>query len=192
MLHMVNSEENMMNLKDVEPKFTVGYIRTLTRNKCGNWHSYRRRDEKLHHTMLSNMDVILGLQENLLRMTRELQNGFQVMSEGETLIRNKNSTKICFDKKMANNSGEVFLLTIKFYNREKNAAILPPQKRKLEGKTTVQLELTDAKKRENMKTKQPSTRKIRPNELNVKLSHTGQDRMWATANNLHYSIKGEL
>ena len=50
------------------------------------------------------------------------------MSEGETLIHKKNSTEINFDKKMASNGGEVFLLTNKFYKNTNNAALLFPNK----------------------------------------------------------------
>ena len=91
---MVNLEENMTNLSDAKTQVTVGDSRTLTRTKCVNWHSYHKHDRKLYHVMLSNKYVILGLQENLFRVTRGLQKGFQVTSEGDTLILKKNSNKI--------------------------------------------------------------------------------------------------
>ena len=34
--------------------------------------------------------------------------------------------------------------------------------------------------------------KIHANHLHAKLGHTGEDRMHATANHLHYSVKGTL
>ena len=46
------------------------------------------------------------------------------MTEGTTLILKKNSTKIRFDKEMANKSGKGFLPTTKFYRITKNAALL--------------------------------------------------------------------
>ena len=52
------------------------------------------------------MDIIPGLHENLFSVTRALQKGFKVTPEGEDLIIKKNTTKICFDKKMANNDGK--------------------------------------------------------------------------------------
>ena len=59
------------------------------------------------------------------------------MKEGTTLILKKNSTKIRFDKEMANKSGKGFLLTIKFYKSTNNTALLPPEKRNIEGKASV-------------------------------------------------------
>ena len=48
------------------------------------------------------------------------------MSEGETLILKKNSTKIRFDKKIANSGSIGFLLTMKVYKSANNAAFLAP------------------------------------------------------------------
>ena len=36
--YMVNSEENMINLKDTEIKVTAGYRKTITGTKRGDWH----------------------------------------------------------------------------------------------------------------------------------------------------------
>ena len=69
---------------------------------------------------------------------RALQKGFQVTSEGEALILKKNSTEITFDKKMANNGGEGFLLTTKFYKSATNAAASFSGKSNTEGKAANQ------------------------------------------------------
>ena len=98
--HKLNSEENMMNLKDPKTRVTAGDSRTLTGTKHGDWHFYHRCDGKIHHLTLSNTAAIPGLHTNLFSVTRSLQKGFQVKSEGKTLILNKISTDICFDKKM--------------------------------------------------------------------------------------------
>ena len=54
-----------------------------------------------------------GLNENLFSVMRALQKGLQVLSGGEALILNKNSTVISFDRKMANTGDKDFLLTTK-------------------------------------------------------------------------------
>ena len=55
---------------------------------------------------LSDTALISDLHENLFSILREPEKGFQVMSEGEALIVNKNSTGTRFDKKMANNDSK--------------------------------------------------------------------------------------
>ena len=59
--------------------------------------------------------------------------------EGETIIFMKNSTEICFDKKMANSGGEGFIPTAKFYKSAKDAALLDPEKKNLEWTSDVHL-----------------------------------------------------
>ena len=80
---------------------------------------------------LTNTSVTTGLHANLSSVTRALQKGFQVKSEGDTLILKKNTTKIRFDNKMANKYGKGFVLTTRFYNSANNAALLDSKKRKL-------------------------------------------------------------
>ena len=65
---------------------------------------------------------------------------------GETLILKKKSIKIRLDEKIANKAGKGFLLTAKLYKSANNAAILNPEKRKLEGKASIQPEGTAIKK----------------------------------------------
>ena len=55
---------------------------------------------------LSDTALISDLHENLFSILREPEKWFQVMSEGEALIVNKNSTGTRFDKKMANNDSK--------------------------------------------------------------------------------------
>ena len=71
--HMVNSEDNMTNLKETKTKFTVGYRKTITGTKHGDWHGWQKHNGKLHHVILTNMAVILGLYANLFRIIRALQ-----------------------------------------------------------------------------------------------------------------------
>ena len=85
-LHMVNLEDNIMNLRDSKKRITLGYSGTLTNTKCGNWNGYHRRDTKLYCMTLSNIYVIPGLHTKLFRVTRSLHPDFQVTSEGEPLI----------------------------------------------------------------------------------------------------------
>ena len=89
----------MKNLKDSKTRVTVGYSRTLTGGKLGNWYGCQKCDGKIHCVTLTNMDVIPGLHANLFSVTRSLQKGFQVTAECETLILNKIPTEIRFDKK---------------------------------------------------------------------------------------------
>ena len=84
----------MINLKGAKTRVTVGDSRTLTRTKQGIQKGYQRREGKIHNVTLSNMDVISGLYGNIFSVTRALQKGFQVTSEGENLIppkKNRNS-----------------------------------------------------------------------------------------------------
>ena len=76
---------------------------------------------------LSNTSAIPGLHANIFGMRRALQKGFQVMSEGETLILNKKSTGFCFDDKMAKISGKGFQLITKFHKSTNDVYLLPPQ-----------------------------------------------------------------
>ena len=89
--------------------------------------------------MLSNTTVIPDLHANIFSMTLSLQKGFQVMPEGEI---KKNSTKIRFDKKMANKSSKGFLLTTKFHRIENANTIPHPEELNIEGKTAVHPEET--------------------------------------------------
>ena len=189
---MINLEENMTNLKNDETRVTVGDNRTLTGTKGGDWNRYKRREGKTHNMTLSNTDVITGLKSNLFSMTRSLQNVFQVTSESDILILKKNSTKIRFDNKMANNSVKGFLLTTKFYKSANSTDFLVPERQNTEGKEAVHFQEASVKKQENKTTKQLVTRKIHTNELHSKLSLPGEDRMCATVKNLHYSVKGEV
>ena len=50
--HMVNSEGNVMNLKDYKTRVTVGDSRTLTITIPDNWHEYQIRDRKFYHVKL--------------------------------------------------------------------------------------------------------------------------------------------
>ena len=70
---MVNSEDDMMNLKDTKTKVTVGDCKNLTVTKRGDWHDWKKYNTKLHHVMLKNMDVISGLHADLFSVTRSLQ-----------------------------------------------------------------------------------------------------------------------
>ena len=85
---MVNSEENITNLKDAKTRVTVGDSRTLTGGKGGNWHGYQRHAGKIHCVMLSNADIVSGLHVNLFRVMQILQKGFHIMSESKALILN--------------------------------------------------------------------------------------------------------
>ena len=123
---MVNSDKNVKNLKDAKIQVTVIDSTNLTGVKPINWPGYQIRDGNLHRLTLSNTDIIPGLHANIFSLTQALQKGFQVTSEGNTLILKKNSTNICFGEKMANNSGKGFILTTKFYKIMINDVILYP------------------------------------------------------------------
>ena len=105
---MVNSEENMMNLKDSEIRVNIGGSRTLTRTNRGNWHGCQKCDRKLHCVTLTNAALIPGLHANIFNVMQALQKGFQVTSEGKTLILKNNSTEIRFYDKMAKNPAKDF------------------------------------------------------------------------------------
>ena len=104
MSHMVTSEENMINLKGAEICVNVGDSRTLIGKQFGNWNIYQKRDNNIHHVTLSDISVILGLQNNIFSVRRAPQKSFQVTSEGKALILEKFSTRTCFYEKMVNHS----------------------------------------------------------------------------------------
>ena len=76
-------------------------------------------------------------------------------SKGETLIHREKTTKISFDKKIANNGGEGFLLIAKFYKSTNDADISPPEKQNTEGKAAVHPKRKFDKKQGNKTTKKP-------------------------------------
>ena len=84
--------------------------------------------------MLFDTAVISSLHANLFRVALSQQNVFQVTSEGATLILKKFSTKIRFDKKMANNSGKGFLLNISFYKSANDIDFFSPRKGSRKGR----------------------------------------------------------
>ena len=103
-----------MKLKYAKTQVTVGDSRTLIVITCGNWRGYQIHEVRRHFVALSDMDIIPGLHANIFSLKPELQRGFHVTSEGEPLILKKFFTDICFSDKMANISGENFIVTAKF------------------------------------------------------------------------------
>ena len=87
--HTCYDRKNMTNPKDSETRVTIGDSGTIIMKKCDGWHSYQRRDGKLHHVTLSDTSVIPGVHANLFHVTQAPQKGFQVASEGEALIIKK-------------------------------------------------------------------------------------------------------
>ena len=71
--HMLNLEENMMNLKDFKTQVTIGDSRTLTGTTFGNWHGWQRRDRKIHRVTITNTYVIPCMHENIFSVTQALQ-----------------------------------------------------------------------------------------------------------------------
>ena len=109
--------------------------------------------------------------------------------EDKALKLKKNSTEIRFDKRMANKSGEGFLLTTKFYKIENYGALLDPKNRKMEDKAVVHPEGTAFEKQINTKTKKIVTLKIHNKELHAKLFHPKKYMMRTTTQHLQYSVK---
>ena len=68
----------------------------------------------LYSIKISNMDIIPGLHASILSLNLALQRGLQVISGGKNQILKKRSTNICFGDKMANISGEGFIIRNKF------------------------------------------------------------------------------
>ena len=76
---------------------------------------------------LSYTYVITGLNANIFSITRAVQKGFPVTSEGKALIL-QNPTDNRFDKKMAINVGKGFIPAKNLYKSAKDAVILAPEK----------------------------------------------------------------
>ena len=110
--------------------------------------------------LLSDMDVISGLHENLLIIMRSLQDGFQVTSEVEALIHKGNYVYISFEKKMANHNIKGFVFSTKLYKAAKYKALLSSKKWNPEGKASIQLQGAAVNNQEQTTTKQQAPRKI--------------------------------
>ena len=152
----------MTNLKNAKTRVNIGDSITLNGGKHGGCHGYHRRDVELHHVKLSNTAMISGLYKIIFSMTQTLQKGFQVMSEGETLIFKKNSTVIRFYEKMLNKSGKGFLLNTKFYKSATNVALLGPVKRNMEGKASIHIQVRSVKTQYIIRTKKSQQRNFTP------------------------------
>ena len=70
---MVTTEENITNLSDEETEITVGYSRTLTGTKHGNWHRYHKYDKKIHRMMLSDTTILPGLYRETFILSQALK-----------------------------------------------------------------------------------------------------------------------
>ena len=114
------------------------------------------------------------------------------MSEFDTVILNRNSTRIGFDEKMANNGGKGFLLTTNFYKSANNNVILARKNRKPEWKASIQTDRASSNNQEETTAKQLVMWKIQANKIHAKLVHPREEKMHATTNNLHYRFKGFL
>ena len=62
---------------------------SLTGKKCGGWHGYQRRDEKIHRMKLSNTVVITGLHANIFSMTNLKDTESQVTLEDSRNLTGK-------------------------------------------------------------------------------------------------------
>ena len=69
---MVTNEENIANLWDAETRLAIGESGKITGTKYGDWHSYQKRDGKLHWIMLIYTDVIPVLHTKFLSVTQAL------------------------------------------------------------------------------------------------------------------------
>ena len=50
---MVNSEDNMTNLKNTKTRVAVGDRKNITGTKRGDSHGWQKRNRKLHQVMLN-------------------------------------------------------------------------------------------------------------------------------------------
>ena len=143
----------MMNLKGAKTRFIVGESRKLTRTKFCDWHDYQKGDENPPHDVIKyghyNRHTRKYIQVDAITIISFLINVIKWIPNTQ-----ENSINICFDKKMANKSREVFLLTTKFYKITNNTALLAPEKWNPEGKESIHPEGKAIKNQENTKTKQ--------------------------------------
>ena len=179
----------MTKLKYVEAWVTVGDSRTLTGGKHGNWHGYQRRYEKLYHVTLSSTVSIPGLYTNIFSMVWALQNVFQVTSEGETQILNRNSTDFFLTKRWWTNPVKDFYWPPSS-TRDKTVPLFWPLSiRSYKGKHIYRGKGWLSRNRIIQQPKQIATGNIHANKLYTKLGHPGEDRMRATTKHLHYIVK---
>ena len=106
------------------------------------------------------MSVIPDLNTNLFSVIRALQKVFKVKSEGQILILERNPNNICFDEKMANNGGKLFLLSTKFYKNANDTALLDSKKKNPEGGVALHLEWKVIKKHNNTEDSLSSTQSL--------------------------------
>ena len=92
--------------------------------KRGYSHGYQKRDGKLHSGTSINTSVIPGIHANLFYVMQSPNKGFQVTSEGETIIITIFLTEIQFDKKVGNTGSNRFILTTKLYMKPRKTTPL--------------------------------------------------------------------
>ena len=126
---MVNLEENMMNLKNSETRFIIGYSRTLTGTKHGDCRIYQRCDRKLHCVTLSNTSAISVKNTNLFIITQSLPKIFQLKSEGDTLILNKNQPRFVLTRTYQTTSVKYFYWPLS-YTRVQTMPLFWPHRSK--------------------------------------------------------------
>ena len=156
---------------------------TLTGKKQRYWIIYHKRERKLLFMILSNSAVILGLCANLFSVTWELQKCFQVITECESLILNKNATKICFGEKISKTREDGFYVTNNIFQTPRKTALMLSKINKREGKEITNLEGT-AVKRQCKQIPKKYKNCIHVHNVHANTRYSGEDRMWETINHL--------
>ena len=93
---------------------------------------------------------------------------------------------------MANHNGKGYIFINNLYKGKNDASLLDHNKKNMEGKAAVQSKGKKLNKKEQTTTKKLETHKIHANNINANFVHSKDDKMYATENHLHYSVKAML
>ena len=140
---------------------------------------------------LSNLAIIPGLHANIFSVTQALQ-CFHVTSEFDALILNKDCTNICFHEKMVNHDSKGYLFTTNLYKGRKMPFFWSPIRKIWKGRLLYIWKGRNQIKKNKQQPKELETHKIHANKINANIAHPKEDKMCATENHLHYSVKAML
>ena len=79
--HMVNSLENMTNLREVKTVVNTGKKKTMMGSLQSDWKEYHKRDGKFYQVRCTETAYILGLSVNIFSVTGASTKVFNVTSD---------------------------------------------------------------------------------------------------------------
>ena len=131
----------MINLIEVKTVVNTGNNKTMMGLLWGYWKGYQKRDGKFYQVTCTNTAYIPDLSVNIFSVTRALNKGFNVKSDKESLVLNKNTTILKFEDRLDHVNGGGYLLTARLYTSPNDSRKTYKEGKSLDGKTTANLEV---------------------------------------------------